>query len=187
MAAPIRTELCDEKVRIRAHRADDVDVLFQAVSESVPEVSPWLPWCHEGYSREESAAWIASRPEAWQSGTEYAFAVEDARTGAFLGGCGLNHVDPHNKCANLGYWVRTTRARQGVATAAARLLARFGFEDLGLQRIEILAAVRNRASQRVAEKLGARKEGVLRKRFFLRGVPQDGLLYSLLADELRAR
>ena len=172
------------RVRIRRYRAADVDALFEAASESIPEVSKWLPWCHPGYVREESAEWIGSRPEAWDRGLAYSYAIEDAATGGFLGGCGLNQIDPLNRPANLGYWVRTSRTGEGVATAAARLAATLGFEDLSLQRIEILAAFNNVASRRVAEKLGAVKEGILRRRFLLRGEPQDGVLYSLVREDL---
>ena len=86
--------------------------------------------------------------------------------------------------ANLGYWVRTSAARRGVATNATRAVARYGFEELGLQRIEIVAAVRNLPSQRVAEKAGAVREGVLRKRLLIRGEAHDAVLFSLVAEDL---
>lgn len=60
----------------------------------------------------------------------------------------------------MGYWVRTSQTRRGIATAAVRLIARFGFEDLGLRRLELLIATDNFASRRVAEKVGARLEGI---------------------------
>ena len=64
------------------------------------------------------------------------------------------------------------------------MAARFGFEELGLHRIEIVAAVENIASQRVAEKAGAVREGVLRKRLLIRGESQDAVLFSLLPEDL---
>jgi RimJ/RimL family protein N-acetyltransferase len=63
-------------------------------------------------------------------------------------------------------------------------VAKFGFAELGLQRIEILAAIPNIASQRVAEKAGAVREGVLRKRLLIRGVSQDAVMFSLVAEDL---
>jgi RimJ/RimL family protein N-acetyltransferase len=71
--------------------------------------------------------------------------------------------------ANLGYWVRTSETGRGIASKATRLVAQFGFAELGLQRIEILAAVGNVASQRVAEKAGAVRECVARKRLLING------------------
>jgi ribosomal-protein-serine acetyltransferase len=109
--------------------------------------------------------------------------VFDADSGNYLGGVGLNFVNRIHQCANLGYWVRTSQTGRGVAARAARLAARFALERLGFQRVEILAAVGNHASQRVAEKAGATLEGVLRKRLLVNGEPHDAVLYSLVAED----
>jgi len=79
--------------------------------------------------------------------------------------------------------VRSSRAGRGVATTATLLTARFGLRKLALQRIEILAAVGNKPSQRVAEKAGAKNEGVLRNRLSLRGQPHDAVMYSLIPSD----
>ncbi|HEX8891487.1 MAG TPA: GNAT family protein, partial [Pyrinomonadaceae bacterium] len=67
--------------------------------------------------------------------------------------------------------------------SATRLAARFALEELKLQRVEILAATGNHASQRVAEKAGATREGVLRKRLLVKGQAQDAVLYSLVSED----
>ena len=180
----MRTELSDGRIRIRRYREEDADRLFEAARESVNEVHPWLPWCHPGYTREESGEWVKSRPKAWDEGEAHSFVIEDALSKEFLGGCGLNQIDKVHLRANLGYWVRTGRTGEGAATAATRLLARFAFEDLGLQRVEIVAAVENKASRRVAEKAGARKEGTLRNRLNLHGKRHDAVGFSLVPEDL---
>jgi RimJ/RimL family protein N-acetyltransferase len=86
--------------------------------------------------------------------------------------------------ANLGYWVRTSAAGRGVASAATVLIAHYGLQVVGLKRIEILADVENLASQRVAEKAGAMREGRLRNRLFHHHEVHDGVLFSLIADDL---
>jgi RimJ/RimL family protein N-acetyltransferase len=63
-------------------------------------------------------------------------------------------------------------------------MARFSFEQVGLHRDEILAAVPNVASQRVAEKAGAVREGVLRNRLLIGGESQDAVLFSLIPEDL---
>ena len=85
-----------------------------------------------------------------------------------------------NRHANLGYWVRTSATGRGVATAAVRLAAHFGFESLDLIRIEIVMAVANLASRRVAEKAGATLEGTLRECLYLDGNAHDAYLFSLI-------
>jgi RimJ/RimL family protein N-acetyltransferase len=180
----MRTELSDGKILIRPHRPEDVSALFEAVRESIPEISRWLPWCHPDYAIEETREFVASVPEHWASGESYGFLITDAATGTLLGGVGLGQINRIHQFANLGYWVRTSCAGRGVASSATRLAARFGFEELGLHRIEILADVGNLASQRVAEKAGARREGILRKRLLLHGQPGDAVIFSLVAEDL---
>ncbi|MDT5122931.1 MAG: hypothetical protein QOC96_2413 [Acidobacteriota bacterium] len=176
--------LSDGNILLRTFRAEDINALYEAARESINEISPWLPWCHANYSIEESMSFVMAREEAWKNEDEYSFAVVDAKTGMFLGGVGLNQFNRDYQYCNLGYWVRTSCARRGVASSAARMAARFGLEELKLQRIEIVVAIGNHASQRAAEKTGAVREGVLRKRLLTNGQAQDAVLYSLIAEDL---
>ena len=182
----MKTEFSDGTIRIRPYCEEDTKALYEAVRESINEVSQWMPWCHAAYAIDESRAFIMSRPEARAGAEEYDFAIFDAQTGEYLGGTGLNHLVREYLYSNLGYWVRTSRAGRGVASRAARLVARFAFEELGLQRVEIVAAVGNVGSQRAAEKAGAVREGILRKRIVLRGKTHDAVLYSLVAEDMQA-
>jgi len=175
----------DGRVSLRPYRVDDLDELFAAVRESLNALMPWMPWAHAGYTRAESAEWLGQRDAAWESGSDFAFAVLGARDGDLLGGCGVNQINPMHGYANLGYWVRSSRAGHGIATAAARLAARFGLEEAGLERLEIAVPVSNAPSLRVAEKLGAVREGVLRRRLRLSTGMSDAVMYSLTRAELR--
>jgi ribosomal-protein-serine acetyltransferase len=177
-------EFIEGPILVRPHRTEDVRALFTAARESVKELSPWLPWCHENYAIEETSAFILSREEAWKAETEYGFGIFEHRSGRLLGGVGINQINRLHSVGNLGYWIRSTATGHGVATTAARLVARFGFEQLGLRRIEILVALGNHASQRVAEKCGATREGVLRKRLLIRGESQDAVIYSLVREDI---
>ena len=168
---------------IRPYRVDDIQPLFEAVRESISELSRWLAWCHDNYAIEETREFVLSCEQEWQDETEYVFGIFGSHSGAFLGGTGLNQINRLHQVGNLGYWVRTAAAGHGVATTAARLVARFGFEEAGLNRIEILAAVGNTASRHVAEKVGALREGVLRRRLMLHGQAQDAVLYSLVPGD----
>ena len=169
---------------LRPSGPDDAEPFWEAVTESVAELSPWMAWCHEGYSREEARVWLETCAAAWDRADAYDFLVTDRATGALLGACALNQLDHGNRRANLGYWVRTSARGRGVATEAAALAVHYGLGGLGLGRIEIVAAVANPASQRVAEKLGAAREGVVRNRFCFRGTYMDGVLFSLVPGDL---
>ena len=179
-----KMELTDGFIILRPYRLSDGKRLYEAARESILEVSVWLTWYHPGYSIEESRTWVEARDAAWHKGTNYDFTMVDPRDGSYLGGCGINDIRGEHEFANLGYWVRTSRTRQGLATAATLLLGRFGFEELKLNRIEIVVNTGNKASQRVATKAGATREGILRNRLILRGKPVDAVMFSLIPRDL---
>ena len=171
-------------ILLRLTTDDDIAALWEATVASKSELIPWLAWCHEDYSLEEAAQWLALCRDGWAARDMFYFAVTDEAGGPIIGACGLNHVDWPNRRANLGYWVRTGEHGRGVATEAARLLARYALEELGLARLEIVVGCGNQASERVAVKLGATREGVLRNRLWLGGRSHDAVSYSLTGEDL---
>ena len=177
--------LVDGRITLQPYHPDDAECLYEAVRESIAELSPWMPWCHQGYSIKETRQWLDSCRQAWEKGSEYEFAITDSRDGVFLGGAGLNRIDIANRIANLGYWTRTSRTGNGVATIAARLLVGFAFRELKLNRLEIIIATGNKASQHVAEKLGATHEGILRNRLIIRDRVHDAVMFSLVPGDLK--
>lgn len=180
----MKTEFTDARIAIRPYQAADIPRLYEAVRESISELSPWLPWCTLAYSLQDSADFVQNCPANWEEDEHYSFVIEERATGRFLGGVGLNFINRPHCFANLGYWVRNSATGHGYASAAVRLAAGFGFQELGFSRLEILAAVGNVASQHVADKAGARREGILRKRLQLHGQATDAVLFSLVAEDL---
>jgi len=156
----MRTALSDGRISIRAYVPGIELAVYEAARESVREVGPWMRTWRDGATYAAAARHVAESVHAWHTGAWYDFAITRADSAVFLGRVGLDQISA-SRTANVGYWVRTGQTRQGIATAAVRLIARFGFEDLGLRRLELLIAVDNVASRRVAEKAGATLEGVL--------------------------
>lgn len=168
-----------DTVVIRPFTEGDADMLFDAVCESRAEVSQWMAWCTPGYSLEHAASFIRASIAGRATGSSYDFAVFDVH-GEFAGCCGVNHINAIDKFANLGYWSRTSMTGRGVAPAAARAVAAWAFANTDLNRLEIVAAVGNLRSQRVAEKAGALREAVLRQRMIVRGTASDAVMYCLV-------
>jgi ribosomal-protein-serine acetyltransferase len=183
--APDGLELMDARLRLRPWRDGDAMALFEAARESVASVGRWLPWCHADYAMEDAAGWIAHCRSGLQSGEYFAFPIFDAASGMLLGGVGLNQLGRLHRSANLGYWVRLSSQRQGVAVAAAKLLAQFGFGQLGLIRIEIVMSPDNLPSRRTAEMTGAKFETIARHRLWMREQAQDAAVYALIPQDLR--
>jgi RimJ/RimL family protein N-acetyltransferase len=173
-------------ISLRMYDMADVDEHFAAVSASQKELEPYMPWCHAKYSLDESTAWVASRDSAFLAGAAYDFVIVSSE-GRILGACGLNQIDDRNRRANLGYWVRTDATRRGVATAATVLLADWAFANTPLDRLEIMVAKSNVASQRVAEKAGAVREGLLRRRLVEKNGAEDAVIYSILRSDREGR
>lgn len=168
-----------QRFYIRRYVLADARFLCEAARESIEHVYPFLPWCHPEYSIDDSRSWIRSVEPEWKAGNQYSFAIYDSPAhNRLLGGCGLNRIDEH-PVMNLGYWVRTSELGSGIAPEATRALANFAFEHLNVARIEIVMSVRNDASRRVAEKVGAAYEGKLANRLAIHGKLHDAYMYSL--------
>jgi RimJ/RimL family protein N-acetyltransferase len=140
-----------------------------------------MTWCQPNYALQDSRAFVSSRDDQWKDGKEYSFVIYSLKDDELLGSVGLSRLDHAHGCANVGYWVRHTRTRQGIASAAVQLIATFAFRELGLNRLELLVPLGNHPSMRVAEKAGALKEGVLNKKLKLQGIPCDAVSYAILA------
>ncbi len=171
-------------VRIRPFRGEDAAALHAAACESTEPLRAAMTWFHSEYSLQDAASFVVRSPRDWYKGARYEFAIVDGADDSFLGSVGLSQIDRRHKLANVGFWVRRSRMGQGIATVAGRQLADFGFNELGLERLEFLVARSNLASQRVVTKLGARLEGTLRKRLVLSGEAEDAILYSLIKNDL---
>jgi ribosomal-protein-serine acetyltransferase len=177
-------ELANETLLLRPFRPDDAEALFEAVRESMNELTRWLSWCRSDYAIQQSIEFLEKRAEAFEEDGEYAFAITERATGRFVGACGINQIEAAARRANLGYWMRTSATRRGYAVQATLLLARWAFDAVPLERIEIVAAVGNVFSQRVAEKAGAVREGIARRRLRVHDVPHDAVVFSLVRDDL---
>ena len=177
----------NDMLMLRPYKVTDIEPCFNAIRESINELLPWMWWCHSTYSIKDTQLWVESRPDDCQNAIECSFAIIDSKDGSFLGGCGLSNINRTDRCVNLGYWVRTSRSGHGLAPAAALGVARFAFKELELNRVEIVIATENKASIRVAEKIGALREGILRKRIVVRDTVYDAFLFSLLVDDVREK
>lgn len=169
-------ELRDGDLVLRPWSEDDIDAIVAGCND--PEVAHWIPTIPHPYTEDDALAFI--RGEV--GGEHDALAIE--LDGEVVGGIGMG-ANAHEYRARLGYWMAAHARGNGTCTRALRLLSRHALEELGLQRVELITDPDNVASQRVAEKVGFRREGVLRAH--LRhpdGRIRDSVMFSLLPGEL---
>ena len=178
-----REPIVTERLRLEPVEEPLADAMWMATEPSLAELRRWLPWAR--HATLESIREFTRRSElGWGADTDYAFAVFEGSE--VVGGIGL-HTPRIERLGEVGYWVRSDRTRRGYAAEAGSALLAFAFRVVGCYRLELRAGVENLASCRVAEKLGFRREGTLR-----RGCPggaeggYDCHIYGLLADEYEA-
>ena len=171
-------------ISIRPYALDDIEPLYAAIMESKSHLAPWFGWCHEAYSIADTQSWVLDSIDAWKSETEYRFVIENKANIEILGAIGFNELVELHRIASLGYWVRSSALRQGVAFSAACQALRFAFNQIGLLRVEIQVLPDNSASNALALKLGAVFEGCFRNKILLRGQPREANCYSILPEDI---
>jgi RimJ/RimL family protein N-acetyltransferase len=174
------------RLLLRPFRRRDVDPLLTAALASLPELSRWLPWAYPGYGRGDAVRFVRDSAAAWTEGRAYDFAIRAPdEPDTHLGNISVWPTSRRERAGEVGYWIATAVAGRGLATEAAARVLQVAFEELDMHRVILRVAVGNRASERVAEKLGFVREGVLRKEVFVHGVWMDHTLYGLLVEEYR--
>jgi len=170
-------ELSDDELVLRPWTQDDVPALVAACND--PEISRWIPVIPSPYTEQDALAFV--RGEV-QPDIDYSLAI--TRDGVVQGAIGMGVNSPGYR-GHIGYWVAAPARGRGVCTRALRLLSRWALDELRLQRLELITDPDNVASQRVAEKVGFRREGVLRAHLLHRdGRLRDSVMFSLLPGEL---
>ena len=170
-------------VELRPWRESDVPEIVACCSDEL--VAWWLDAIPQPYTLEHARAYVAHTREAWRTGSAASFAVVDPGSGALLGSMSVRWVDRAAAVAEVGYWVRSEARGRGVATRALVLAARYALDELHASRVQLRAELRNDASQRVAEKAGFTREGVLRSAGWSARQRRrmDWVMYSLLPTD----
>jgi RimJ/RimL family protein N-acetyltransferase len=146
-------------------------------------------WITNAWTDPDIATFILGMPspftQRWAVGGDAELVIADAGSGEPLGLVSLRIAARDPGLAAVGYWLREQARGRSAATVAVSLVARWAFDALGVQRLELTTAPDNVASQRVAERVGFTREGVLRG---LVATENDGrrdnVMFSLLADDL---
>jgi RimJ/RimL family protein N-acetyltransferase len=171
--------ITDGAVRLRLPTVEDIDGLMPAFTDPELREAGNLPV----FSRVEMEATLPHLPALVASGRLMPMTALDAATGDVVGGGTLHHLDADRAIVEIGYWVLRHAQRRGIATRIARLLAEHAF-GLGVMRVAAYVNVGNVASERVLERAGYTREGVVRSMPKPGGVRRvDKTLFSLLPGE----
>ena len=170
--------LSDGVVTVRHWRADDIAAIVAACRD--PEIPRWTS-VSSPYTEADARAFQTTLRPAMEAGERMALGIVEGDTVA--GAIGFPRLSWEDERAEVGYWLAPEARGRGVAARAVRLLCDWGFRECGFQRIELIAATGNPASQAVAERAGFTREGVLRSYMLGKGERHDMVMFSLLAGE----
>lgn len=165
----------------RMTMADAQDVFAYSCD---PEVSRHVLWEAHRFIG-ESRAYLRYIQRQYRNNEPSSWGIELKESGRLIGTIGYMWWDRENRSAEVGYSLARAQWNKGLMTEAMRVIIRFGFEEMGLNRIEAQHETSNPASGRVMEKVGMCLEGILRQRLYNKGRYVDVALYSILRGDRR--
>lgn len=171
--------LSDGRVTLRGWRLSDVPQIVAMCSE--PDVIRFTS-VPVPYDADDARLWLDLHPARLAAGDGAAFAITEGSDELPVGSIGVRVMHDQG-IAETGYHVVEARRGRGLATAALRLIARWTFAELPVARLQLTTHLDNPGSQRVAEKAGFTREGVLRAWADQRGERPDLVMWSLLPGD----
>jgi RimJ/RimL family protein N-acetyltransferase len=160
--------------------ADAPDLRQLAGAREIADTTVSIP---HPYDLDHALAWIGQQRRESVRGRATNFAIRLLDGSALIGCAGLRDIDREHSQAELGFWIGRAWWGQGYAREAAATVLRFGFEELGLNRICAHHMARNPAAGQVLRYIGMEREGVLRERVRKWGVYEDVVLYAILRED----
>ena len=174
-----RPTLCTERLILRPHTIWDADDLQKLINDrDIASTTTNIP---HPYTLEDAIDFLSKREESYEETGSPQFAITH-KDGKFIGGIGMTLHKQHES-AELGYWIGKIYWSRGYCTEAARAVVKYGFEEMGLNRIYATHFSRNPASGRVMQKIGMKHEGHLRQNVKKWDKFEDMELYGILRSE----
>jgi RimJ/RimL family protein N-acetyltransferase len=172
--------LSDGEITLRLPADADIDAVVVACRD--PEIPRWTQ-VPDDYEESHAREWLEMQARRRGAGSELHLVIVDARDGGLLGAIGFTGIDWGDLRGSIGYWIARGARGRGIATRAVGLLASWGFDELGFGRIEIKTEPGNAISQRVAQRAGFTREGLLRSHALIKGRRRDMVVFSLLPGD----
>ena len=170
--------LVDGPTALRAWRESDLRALVRICRD--PDIVRWTS-VPAGYGEADARTYLLRRHDAIRAGTAAPFAIVGLPGEELIGSISLVRIAWEHRRAEVGYFLSSEARGAGHATRAVRLICGWAFRSLAIERIDLFAATENRASQRVAERSGFKREAVLRSFMRGKGVQLDMVAFGLLA------
>lgn len=182
-----RGQLETERFVLQKFSRRDAATLDDAIRASLTDLNQWLPWARMDYTSGDTTAFIRESVQAWKEDRAWDYSIRTREDPSrHIGNISVWTTSKLGKIAEIGYWIRSDEQSKGVCTESVDRLLEEAFDALGYHKVVLRIAIGNAASDRVAQKLGFTREGVLREELLIRGNWVDHSLWSLLDREYRA-
>ncbi|KKB37985.1 GNAT family N-acetyltransferase [Bacillus thermotolerans] len=175
----------DEEISLKLIEMKDASRIFQLTNRSRPYLRNWLPWLDQTRKIGDTEAFIQHALKGLAENKSMTTMI--LLNGQAVGVASYNSLDWANKIAYIGYWLGEDYQGKGIMTKAAGALTDYAFQELGMNKVEIRAAVENKRSRRIPERLGFVEEGTIRQAEWLYDHYVDHVVYGLLKDEWKKR
>jgi len=172
----------NDRVVIKLRDESHARETYWLIKKNENHLRPWMRWIDSVDSVDDSMANIEANIEDWEMKTDLHLGV--FRDELLIGMVSLHHINYLMHTAAIGYWLDEDNVGRGIMTEAVKVLMRYGFEELELNRIEIRAGVDNTKSRAIPERLGFMQEGILRQAEYVNGEFKDMAVYSLLREDI---
>ncbi|MFK8164025.1 MAG: GNAT family N-acetyltransferase [Lewinella sp.] len=174
-------ELTTVSLRLSALSEADIPLIVHYANNNY--VARYTANIPHPYSEADAVFWLNMASEGLKEKNHFIFALRNKETNAFMGGMGLRRHPEFNR-AELGFWLGEPFWGQGLTSEAVAAIIRFGFGELGLDKITARHIVVNVASGKVMLKNGMKQEGLLRKEIVRDGRQHDVAVYGLLVEDV---
>ncbi len=170
-----------DDAELRMLEVRHAEELFTLVDQNRLHLRRWLNWVDDNRSVADSRSFIRGALQQFANNNGFQAGIWFG--GALAGVIGFNYIDWRASKTEFGYWLGAPFQGHGLITRACRALIDYSFDDLRLNRVEILCASGNLKSRAIPERLGFTQEGMLRQAEWLYDHFVDLVVYGLLASE----
>lgn len=171
----------DEEIFLKLVEEGDAKQLFSLIDQSRNYLRQWLPWLDTTKSIDDMYFFIKESRNNFAKSKSFVACI--VYKGEIVGIASFNHFDWFNKTTSIGYWLGEAYQGKGIMTRVVRALTDYAFHELNLNRVEIRAAVGNKKSRAIPERLGFQNEGCIRQGEWLYDHYVDLVVYGMLKEE----
>ena len=171
----------EEDIALKLIDIRDAERVFNLTNNSRDYLREWLPWLDNTTKLEDTKEFIKTSLKGFSENKSINTVI--IYKGQIVGVAGYNLIDWTNKVAYIGYWLGEKYQGNGIMTRVAKALTDYAINKLNINKVEIRAAVENKNSRGIPERLGFVNEGCIRQAEWLYDHYVDHVVYGILAEE----